>query len=166
MPPTQQPSWLNELTGRLKRRVAIVCVGNRLNGDDAAGPVVADSLQMREPWKVFDAGVAPENWIGPVCSFRPELVVVVDAVGFGEPPGSIACWNASDLAGTGFSTHYGSLSLTLDVVKQETGADALVIGIQPETVQAGADMCPEVRNAVNRVADKLTDLHARLESVA
>jgi hydrogenase 3 maturation protease len=64
-------------------RVAVVGVGNELNGDDAAGISVARNLWAdREiPACCFkiETGSLPENASGPLRRFHPDLVIFVDA---------------------------------------------------------------------------------------
>jgi len=142
-------------------RVAIMCVGNVLCGDDGAGPALAERLHVGESWGVFDCAVAPENWIGPVCSFRPDLVIAVDSAHFDAPPGAIACWEREALAHLSASTHRASLSMVLEVIEQETGAPSLILGIQPQSAALGARMSPAVEAAVCKLAEGLTRHHLR-----
>ena len=84
MAKTEDTLWPAQLAEALHGRVAVLCVGNSLRGDDGAGPALARRLHVGDPWRVFDAGVAPENWIGPICKFRPDVVMVIDAIDFGQ----------------------------------------------------------------------------------
>ena len=153
---TREPdNWRARLAAALHGRVALMCVGNRVRGDDGAGPALADRLALDEPWKVFDCGVAPENWIGPVCRFGPDVVALVDAIDFAAAPGTIRCWDPEHLADVGLSTHHASLSLTLGVICQDTGAAALVVGIQPQSTGFGEGLSEAVEAAVGALAREL-----------
>ena len=73
------------------REQVILTVGNRMMGDDAAGPLLASLLQ-RSPapgWKVVDGGSAPENLVHRVRALAPECVVVVDAAEMELEPGAV-----------------------------------------------------------------------------
>ncbi len=152
-------NWRAKLAAALRGRVAILCVGNAMCADDGAGPALAERLQVDEPWRVFDCGVAPENWIGPVCKFRPDVAVVVDAIHFDAPPGAIGCWARDELAHGGMSTHRASLSMTLQIIEHETGAASLVLGIQPQSAQLGQGMSEAIGAAVDELAAELERLH-------
>ena len=161
MDATNANDWPATLAAALHGRVAVLCVGNELRGDDALGPELARGLSVDEPWKVFDCGVAPENWTGAVCSFRPDVVLVIDAIHWDAPPGAVRCWDANELAGAGLSTHHASLSLTLDVIRQSTGAPGIVLGVQPQSVELGEEMSPAAEAAVDRLQAELSEIHRR-----
>ena len=59
-----------------KGNVVIVGVGNALKADDAAGPVLAETLRKRFPDRVFDAGQVPENYLGPIRRARPDTILL------------------------------------------------------------------------------------------
>ncbi len=156
-----EQDWRKTLSKALLGRVAILCVGNPLRGDDAAGPTLAERLEVQEPWRVFDAGPAPENWIGPVCAHQPDVVLAVDAVPSDQPPGSIACWPVADLAEGAPSTHAPSLAMSLRMIEQRTGAAVLVLGIQPQQVEFGRPLSPPVVAAVDALVEHLAQLTSR-----
>jgi hydrogenase 3 maturation protease len=157
----QGEDWRETLSNTLHGRVAILCVGNPLRGDDAAGPTLAERLEVQEPWHVFDAGPAPENWIGPLCAHRPDVVLAVDAVPFDQPPGSIACWPVADLAEGAPSTHAPSLAMSLRMIEQRTRAAILVLGIQPQQIEFGQPLGPPVAAAVDTLAERLLQINRR-----
>ena len=155
MATSQHSNWRTKLALPVRGRVAVLCVGNVLCGDDGAGPALAETLNVGETWAVFDCAVAPENWIGPICSFRPDVVIAVDCMHLDAAPGTIACWKRQDLAHLGPSTHRASLSMVLEVIEEETGADSLVVGIQPQCVELGAAMSQPVETAIRDLAAEL-----------
>jgi hypothetical protein len=74
--------------------VAIVGIGNELNGDDGAGVWVLRNLKdvigrvADSPVLIIDAGTAPENVTGALRKFAPELILLIDAAQLNEPPGT------------------------------------------------------------------------------
>ena len=103
--------------------MVVAVVGNRLRGDDAAGPLVCESLQGRVSAKVIDAGTVPENFIRPVILARPENLLIVDAVDCGEAPGTARVFKSDEVGGFAFSTHALSFHLFADIVQQEVSLD-------------------------------------------
>jgi hydrogenase 3 maturation protease len=159
--PQHEQDWRDTLSNTLRGRVAILCIGNPLRGDDGAGPALAERLHLDEPWRVFDAGPAPENWTGPVCAHRPDGVLAVDAIPFDQPPGSIACWPVADLAAGAPSTHAPSLAMSLRMIEQRTAAATLILGIQPEHIEFGQALSAPVAAAVDALAEHLEQISRR-----
>ena len=75
------------------RRVAIVGVGQELNGDDVAGLLVARALATAAAAHahvlVVEAGPAPENFTGALRRFAPQAILFVDAANLGAEPGAV-----------------------------------------------------------------------------
>jgi hydrogenase 3 maturation protease len=139
-------------------RVVILGIGNPLKGDDAAGPLLCERLSGRVPAKVIDAGAVPENYIGPVLEASPEVLLLVDAVDFGGRPGQIRVCAPEKIHEFTFSTHALSLHLALDLIRRETNVEVCVLGVQAGTMKFGDCLSPAVREAVETLADTLTQL--------
>jgi hydrogenase maturation protease len=71
--------------------VVTLGIGNRLRGDDGAGPELA--TRLKEKWERFktynqiggrrffiDAGESPEDWFVRILDLQPEVIIVIDAV--------------------------------------------------------------------------------------
>ena len=77
------------------RKVAVLAMGSKLRGDDAAGLLAAENLaratrrkRLQRPLKVFIGDTAPENLTGEIKKFRPTHLVILDAVDMGRRPGT------------------------------------------------------------------------------
>ena len=138
--------------------MVVVGVGNTLKADDAAGPLVAEMLRGTCPNRVFDAGQAPENFTGPIRRACPETVVVVDAADFGGEPGEVRIAHAEGVAGELIGTHGAPLSVFMRFVAEETGAMVVLVAVQVRSTALGETMCPEVSEAVRRIALELDAL--------
>ena len=94
-------------------RVAVVGVGQRLRGDDGAGPAVAQRLAplADAALLVVDAGHAPENCLGPIVRFRPDAILFVDAARGGLAPGELIWLRPDEADSRGGSTWSTKLSL-------------------------------------------------------
>ena len=154
---------LGSLASQNKRlpRVALVGIGNELNGDDGAGVMVArlvgiSDVQMN--WLVIDAGPAPESFTGPLRKFQPDLVVFIDAAEMGEPAGMTALleWQAMD--GLSASTHSLPPTVLAKYLIHELGCQIAMIGIQPQQLELGRPLSPAVQKTVLEVAGYLSEL--------
>ena len=177
--PAASESLLDDWRTRLPRpdqspRVAVVGIGQELRGDDAAGSAVASALRARvdgqRPVLVIDAGPAPENFVGPLRRFRPDLVLLIDSAQMDESPGAIrwlapaCCWRGlawEDIGGLGASTHTLPLHVLAEYLTEELGCRVALIGIQPAGTSLGAPLSPPVQAAVDELAQALADLVSR-----
>lgn len=146
----------------------MVGVGQELNGDDAAGVLAARILSQRQragssdahrpvpvSLLVIEAAHAPENCLGAIRRFSPDLVILVDAAEMGDPPGAIRWLDWQDAGSLGIFTHTLALSLMAKYLVAELACDIGVIGIQPCDTSLGAPVSAVVRRAARTVAHGL-----------
>ena len=148
-----QTTLLDALSARLKGDVVIVGMGNPLLGDDAAGCLVAQGLEGTRGLHVILAEETPENCFCKILDAEPDVVVFVDAVALGAPPGSVAMLEAEALARYEPSTHRVPLGLVAEFVQRESGADVFVLGIQPRQVTLGSGLSTEVAVATESLLE-------------
>jgi len=145
-------SIADALIARLRGRVVVVGIGNPLFGDDGAGCALAQALARVPGLDAVQAEDVPESYVAKLADGAPDVVMLVDAVDLGAPPGSVAVLGPEEMARYQPSTHRVPLGLIAEFVRRESGADVLVLGIQPGRVQLCAAMGPEVRRAVESLA--------------
>ncbi len=145
------------LKGLAGGKVVVVGIGNTLRADDGAGSLVAERLRERYPDVVFDAAQAPENYLAPIRRADPDVVVLVDAADFGGSPGEVRAATAEDVEGLMMGTHAAPLSMFMRVLKDETGADVMLLAVQAATTTLGADMTREVTDAVENLVSQLEE---------
>ena len=152
--------WIEErLAGRA---VALVGVGNRLRGDDGAGPALADRL--RRPgaargegaarWRVLDAGTVPENFLGPLLEAAPDVVLFADAVDHGGAAGEWVVAAPDALEPRDGGTHAPSLRLVAGLLAAH-GIECWLLGVQPGPRAFGEGLTRGVAAAVETMARAL-----------
>ena len=147
-------------------RVAVVGVGQRLRGDDGAGPAVARRLAALAgaSLQVVDAGHAPENCLGPIVRFGPDAILFVDAACGGLAPGELTWLRPDEADSRGGSTHTLSLAMLTAYLSAETGAAVHVLGIEPGEMAFGEGLSPVVEEAVAQAAATFTDYWRKLNT--
>jgi hydrogenase 3 maturation protease len=124
-------------------------MGNMMCRDDAVGSILATRLQGKVPFRVFDAGPSPENYLGKIIREKPDNVIVIDAVDFGGEPGDCRVLEGNDIKTENlFSTHNASISLTTNYLQNNLTTDIIILAIQPKSVAFGEDLSPEVSKAL------------------
>ena len=143
--------------------VVVIGVGNRVMGDDAAGPAVVDRLAHRVPpsvelvESVGDATHLLETWRDA------GLAVIVDAVVSGGVAGSIqridgmqgfpSAWQSA-------STHLVGLAEAIDLGDAVGVLPSVMViyGIEIARVEPGVGLSPSIDWAVDEVAASIVEL--------
>jgi hydrogenase 3 maturation protease len=148
----------NQFGDDLKSPVAIVGIGNRMKGDDAAGPLVIDHIKNKIQAICIDAGVAIENYLGEISMHKPRTLVIIDAVSMDSQPGDIRLFTEDEIASGGISTHILSLSMAIDYLKAFISPTILMIGIQPERCGLDEPVSPAVETSIKILGRMLIEL--------
>ncbi len=134
----------------------ILGIGNTLKGDDGAGPLVCEQLSGKVCAEVIDAGTVPENYIQTIINKAPQNLLVIDAIDFGAPAGTISIFKPVQLDSFVLSTHTLSPRLFVDVVRKDIKVDVYFVGIQPAQMQLGQPQSKQVIEAIQWLAGTLT----------
>lgn len=124
------------LRRRLKgaKRVAVVGVGDELNVHDRLGMLAAREVEgLHLPSvRVFLAGTVPESVTGPIRRYKPDAILLLDAADMEARPGTVALVEPGEIRASLLSTHALPLSVVMDFLEKDTGAEVSLIGIQPD----------------------------------
>jgi hydrogenase 3 maturation protease len=164
---TLKDSWQVSLSQVLKAtskgktpfRLAIVGIGNELNGDDAAGVLITrkltSALQESPTLKIFEAGQALENITGALIRFKPDVTLLIDALSIGERPGSIHMLDWQLSQGFSASTHSLPLGVVIQYLLHEHPCQVHLLGIQVSDTTTGAPVSPEVMKSIHTVSKSI-----------
>jgi hydrogenase 3 maturation protease len=152
----------NELKSRLsgidKGRIAFIGVGNRLRGDDAIGPALIDRLSGKAT-NAIDAGITPENVTGTIKRIRPSAIIFFDAVDLGKKsPGYARIIEIGEIGGYDITTHKIPLDKVMSYLKEETGADVFLIGIQPERISDVEELSENAIKSIEEIASAIKNI--------
>jgi len=137
-------------------RLALLGIGNELNGDDAAGVlavrVLRDRLASRPQLLLIEAGLAPEAFTAPLRRFKPDCVILIDAALLDEAPGTIELVDWQQTDGLSATTHTLPPSVLVKFIQHEFNCPVELILIQPEDIEFDHPVTPVVFKAVDSVA--------------
>lgn len=126
-------------------RIAILGIGNELRTDDGLGPFIIANLQISSPFvMVENVGSVPEAFASSITEFGAQRVILIDAADMHRPLGHVEIVTRGRIGGVAISTHSMPLSLLMMYLEQETGAETVLLGIQPKSIAFGEGLTEEV----------------------
>jgi hydrogenase maturation protease HycI len=150
---------LDALAKKLRgKRTVILGVGNLLQGDDAVGPSLVDSLHGRVDATLINAGEVPENYLTAIKAARPELVLIIVAIELGAEPGCMAVLEADRLRAIGNFTRNPGLAFLAVMIQDGTEAEVLMLGIQPESTIFAAELSLPVYQTMQTLEEFLVKI--------
>ena len=130
----------------------LITVGNPLRADDGVGPYIAERFKEGQKGLILlDAGEKPENIIDKAVAAAPKKVVILDAADFSGKTGEARIIAGEHIPDTTLSTHTFPLKVIARMLKEDTGARVLFLGIQPKSAELGGKMCDEVKMTADEV---------------
>jgi len=143
---------LEHLKLHLRGKVVIVGIGNTLKSDDGIGSLLASRIKDKVPFIVYDVGTSPENYLGKIIKDKPDNIVIIDAVDFGDTPGEFRELEGEEVKTINlFSTHNASISLTINYLQSNLKVDIIVLIIQPKSLSFGDNLSPEIAETLNKL---------------
>ena len=134
----------------------ILGIGNTLKGDDGAGPLVCQRLKDAKILaEVLDAWTVPENYIQKITGKSPQNLLIIDAIDYGDTPGTIRLFKPDQLSSHVISTHSLSPRLFVDMICQNIDVDVYFVGIQPAQMQLGHPVSTQVKQAIEQLTKAL-----------
>jgi len=120
-----------------------------MRADDGVGPFVGERVLFRAPeHRVINAYTTPENIAQTAIDFKPDKIVLLDAAHFGGRPGEFKIIPLEQISRHAVvSTHSFPLSVTFSVVREDTGAELVALGIEPGSMEFEEGLTPEVKEA-------------------
>jgi len=160
---TETLQWSTALKTETHPRVSILGIGNELHGDDAAGMAIVRALAplAHQQLQIVAGAHAPENCLGTICNFNPDLVLLIDAVDMGNLPGDIALIDWQATSGISASTHTMPPYMLGKYLQTMAGCHVVLIGIQPTSLCMETGVSLPVQQAIDEVGEQLADLLAR-----
>ncbi len=156
------PSWNKEVAAALapKGRTLVVTLGSTLRADDGVGPYVCSGVKFGRPdLRLLDAGTTPEAIAQTAIDWKPDKIILVDAAHFQGEAGEIRVIPLEAInQSTIMSTHSFPLSVTFSIVKEDTGAELAVVGVQAKSLDYREGLSPEVEESGRKLVEYFNSL--------
>ncbi len=115
----------------------VISIGNVLKRDDNIGNLVVDELRKKiedENILFILADTNPENFIGKIKSFNPNIIYFIDAVEFNGEIGEVKIFSIDVVLNESLSTHGISVKVFKDFFPN---TEIYVVGIKVEDIEYG-----------------------------
>jgi hydrogenase 3 maturation protease len=123
-----------------------------MRSDDGIGSILASRIKDKVHFKVFDAGISPENYLEKIIREKPDTVVIIDAVDFGGKPGEFKTLEAKDIKTVNlFATHNAAVSLAINYLQNNLKVDIIILIIQPKAIAFGDKLSQEVADTLDKL---------------
>ncbi len=111
-------------------KIAVISLGSVLRCDDNIANLVLDELKA-ENILLIKGGTNPENFIGPLEKFKPDIIFFIDAIYFNGKAGDVKVFQINDILNLNISTHNLPVTLFKDFFPKTI---IEIIGIQPKKI--------------------------------
>lgn len=161
MRPTLSGDVRSALLPAPEGKTVYITLGNSLRGDDRVADYIAENLQVpRGDTVVIRAGNKPEGIVDQAVRAHPAKTVLIDAVDFGGEAGTIRVFDDADLSATALSTHRFPPTVIAALLREDTGSDVRLVGVQIQQTSYGSPMGKRVKESADRIIDFLNTCFA------
>jgi hydrogenase 3 maturation protease len=145
-------------------RVVVAGIGNPIRSDDFVGVKIVQDLQGKVSEKVYliECETVPESFLQPIVEFKPTHVLLIDAAMLGLKPGEMRLMDPEQIADfPAVSTHMLPLRIFCEYLTATTKAKIALLLIEPENVEFGEGLTPDVQAAAEKTAIILLKMFSR-----
>jgi len=150
--------YTDTILEHLHKNTVLIGVGNILSGDDGFGPRLIERVKPALNEHAIDAGLAPENWTGPIAKLAPDTLIIADAVAFDGKAGEIRLLIPEDLESGMPATHGPGLSSFIEYIRQSLPqTEIIILAVQPDKTGLGNPMSEAVEKAIEEIVGALAN---------
>lgn len=149
----------NEVLARLSElfdeETAFIGLGNMDRGDDAAGLSIINALSREKTGHFYSEQQGLETVILDLIKrSRITRVIFIDSSDFRAEPGDFRLFKREDVEYDQISSHKIPLSIYAALLEM-SGKEVLILGIQPKSLEYGAELSDEVAMAITDIEKTL-----------
>jgi len=139
-------------------KFVVVGIGNKLKADDGFGPEVVRKLKKiaKNNTLLINTGDVPENFLEEIVNFKPDKILIVDAMEFQGRTGEIKFFDPNQINFKSFSSHKNSLFI--DYLRKRLKCEIELIGVKPKTTEFGKGMSKEIKKQIDKAVEMILTL--------
>ncbi|MBN2348737.1 MAG: hydrogenase maturation protease [Bacteroidales bacterium] len=131
--------------------ILFVGIGNVLKTDDGVGVYISQKIKERKNIRNLCVEISIENYIKKINDFKPEVLILVDAVNFNRDPGYCELIPVENLQNITTHTH----NISLKKISELFIGKVFILGIQPESVVFGENLTPLVKQTADKIIRRI-----------
>ena len=144
-------SELDRLLSGKDKRILFTGIGNVLKSDDGVGVYISNRIINRLNIEALTVETGIENYVGKINSLAPDILVLIDCVETGLPPGSFKLLDVNQIQDLTFNTHNISLKRLSDFFAMPV----YILAIQPEKIHFGENISYIVKNIAEKIINQI-----------
>jgi hydrogenase maturation protease len=146
----------------MKKRIAIIGVGNQIMGDEGAGIETLRVLRQMgcpEGVELIEAGTAFFSIVSDLKDF--EKLIIVDVVRGGKPPGTVYRFEMEDVKGGDILVSLHDIGV-IDSLKMESlvgkiPKEIVFFGIEPQKVELSTHLSEQINKRLAYLVHKILE---------
>ena len=143
------------------KRIVVAGIGNPIRSDDFVGVKIVQDLQGEVTERVFliECETVPESFMHEIVDLKPSHVLLIDAAILGLKPGEtrfVFPEQVTDFPAV--TTHVLPLRIFCEYIMKMTDAKIALLLIEPENVEFGEGLTPEVQEISKKITEMLREL--------
>lgn len=146
------PETIREILPSADGATLYIGIGNSQRGDDRAGLYICELIEAKDRIAVLHAGEYPEEAYDEALKIKPVKAVFMDAADMGLPAGTMQILYEDTISERTMTSHKMPVPLISRLIREETGADVVILGIQPACVDFDSPMSGSVRESCETAA--------------
>jgi hydrogenase maturation protease len=120
---------------------------------------LVDFLHVRVEATLINAGEVPENYLSSIHAAQPEVVLIIAALELGAEAGCMAILDADRLRAIENFTRNPGLAFLAVMIQDDTGAEVILVGVQPEETAFAAELSSPVHQTLNTLEEMLVSVY-------
>lgn len=141
------PEDLNDLLLQNDKRILFVGIGNVLKKDDGVGVYISSAIRKKLNIEALTVEVSLENYIGKINRIDPDIVILIDCVDMGSPPGTSKLISVDKIDDLTFNTH----NISLKRISEFFRMPVYLLGLQPEKINFGENISYLVKEEADKI---------------
>lgn len=133
------------------KKILFVGIGNVLRKDDGAGVYISKRIKKSVSVDSLTVEISIENYIGKINSLNPDILILIDAIDLGLPPGSVRFLPVTGIKDLTFNTH----NISLKRISEFFNAQIYILGIQPENIEFGENISYLVKEKADKIINQI-----------
>ena len=138
-------------------RIAVICLGNILRGDDGLGVYLKSILENRfEHFDFIDGGICGSRIIDILSRYRK--VIIIDSSDFGGEIGEVREFNLDEIRERDiFSVHFLNLGRLIELSRllYNRPEDVTILCVQVENMSFGQGLSSSVEKNLDNIVEKI-----------